>query len=303
MQELNDRVAVITGAASGIGRGMAEAFAAAGMKIVLSDIDAEALHATTQALRDSGAEAHGVPADVSKYEQVEQLAAVTLRQYGAVHVLCNNAGVIGGSNPSWTSTPQDWQWVLGVNLMGAVHGIRAFLPTMIAQDTPAHIVNTASVAGLAVGGNSALYTVSKFGVVALSESLHLELLQFGLKPKVSVLCPGYVATNLMDAYRHRPGDMADISSPTSSPLAQALHEWLGGQLKQGLQPRAVGEQVLAAIRDERFYILTHADDWRSHIEHRMQNILTVTNPSSLPVPGTQSLLSTLAKNGVRLSRA
>ena len=303
MQDVNNKVAVITGGASGIGRGMAEAFAAAGMKVVLSDIDAAALQATTQELRNAGADVHAVLTDVSKHEQVEQLAAATVEKYGAVHVLCNNAGVIGGRNPSWTSTPDDWQWVLGVNLMGVVNGIRAFLPRMIAQDTPAHIVNTSSVAGLAVGGNSALYTVSKFGVVALSESLYFELLQFGLKARVSVLCPGFVDTNLMDAYRHRPMDAAGISPPASSPMADAMREWLADQVKQGLKPRAVGEQVLAAIREERFYILTHAEEWRAHIERRMQDLVTATNPTSLPPPGMKSLLSKLASLGMRLPRS
>jgi len=293
MQDVNNRVAVITGAASGIGRGMAETFAAAGMKVVLSDIEADSLHATTQQLRDTGAEVHAVLADVSKHEQVEQLAAAALQKYGAVHVLCNNAGVGSGNTPSWTSTLDDWQWIIGVNLMGVVHGVRTFLPIMIAQDTPAHIVNTASLAGLAVSGNNMLYTVTKFGVVALSESLHLELAQGGFKPKVSVLCPGYVDTNILDSYRHRPTDGADISPPPSTPLGLAMREWLGDQLKGGLSPRAVGEEVLAAIREERFYILTHRE-WHSHMEHRMRNILTATNPTSLPPPGSESLMSKLA---------
>src|ERR1044071_7092190 len=164
MQDLAGKVAVITGAASGIGRGMAQAFTAAGMKVVLSDIDTEALHATTQALREGGADVHAVATDVSRHEQVAALAAATLQKYGAVHVLCNNAGVLAGTNPSWLSTPEDWQWILGVNLLGAVHGVRAFLPIMIEQGTPAHIVNTASLSGLASGGGNSLYTVSKFGV-------------------------------------------------------------------------------------------------------------------------------------------
>jgi NAD(P)-dependent dehydrogenase (short-subunit alcohol dehydrogenase family) len=298
MQDVDGRVAVITGAASGIGRGMAQAFVAAGMKVVLGDIDVEALNSTTQELRDGGADVHSVPVDVSKHEQVVQLAAATVQKYGAVHVLCNNAGVIGGGNPSWTSTPDDWQWILGVNLMGAVHGMRAFLPIMIAQDTPAHIVNTASVAGLAVGGNTALYTVSKFGVVALSECLHFELTQLGLKPKVSVLCPGFVDTNLMDAYRHRPADATGISPPGTTPRAQAVYKWLASQIKQGLSPRAVGEQVLAAIQEERFYILTHATDWQGRVEQRMRDILTATNPLLLPPPGAESLLKALASQGV-----
>jgi NAD(P)-dependent dehydrogenase (short-subunit alcohol dehydrogenase family) len=299
MQDVNGKIAVITGAASGIGRGMAETFAAAGMKVVLSDIEGPALHAATQQLRDAGAQVHAVQADVSKPEQVEQLAEATLQKYGAVHVLCNNAGVSAGVAPSWTSTLSDWNWIIGVNLLGVVHGVRTFLPIMIAQGTPAHIVNTASMAGLTASGGNMLYTVTKFGVVALSESLYLELQQSGSQTSVSVLCPGYVDTNILNCQRNRPAAAHDISPPPGDSVGTAFREWLGEQLKQGLSPRAVGEQVLAAIREQRFYILTHPE-WNGYIEHRMQSILSGSNPQRLPVPNVESLQSKLAALGVRL---
>src|SRR5580704_17515505 len=187
MKDFKDKVAVVTGAASGIGRGMAETFVAAGMKVVLSDIESGALDQTTRSLRDAGADVHAVRTDVSKPEQVDELAKQTVEKYGAVHVLCNNAGIATGvgGGASWKSPLNDWHWILGVNLMGVVHGIRAFLPVMIEQDTEAHIVNTASLAGLIPGG--ALYGATKFAVVALSENTYLELQRGGFKPKMSVL--------------------------------------------------------------------------------------------------------------------
>src|SRR5262249_5997642 len=162
--------AVVTGAASGIGRGMAESFLAAGMKVVLSDVEERALAQAEEALRAKGGDVHAVVANVSHAGQVEALAAAALRNYGAVHLLCNNAGVSAGGSPGWTTTLDDWRWVLDVNLMGVVYGIRTFLPIMIEQNTEAHVVNTASIAGL-IPGIALPYTVSKAAVVALSESV------------------------------------------------------------------------------------------------------------------------------------
>ena len=293
MKDVKDKVAVVTGAASGIGRGMAEVFAGAGMKVVLSDIEQPALERTRLALRASGAEVEAVATDVSRPEQVEQLAEHVLRTFGAVHVLCNNAGVgAPGSGPSWNRSLKDWQWILGVNLMGVVHGIRTFLPIMIKQDTEAHIVNTASLAGL-VPSMMTLYCTTKFAVVGLSESLNLELTRGNLKPRISVLCPGMVDTNILHSQRNRPAELTDDAPPPVTPVTEAIREWLGEQLKQGLSPRAVGEQVLAAIRDERFYILTHPDATPA-IEQRMQDLVRGDNPTPLPIPGIVSMMKKLA---------
>jgi NAD(P)-dependent dehydrogenase (short-subunit alcohol dehydrogenase family) len=293
MKDVKDKVAVVTGAASGIGRGMAEVFAGAGMKVVLSDIERPALERTCAALRASGADVQAVAADVSRPEQVEQLAEQTLRAYGAVHVLCSNAGVGGGgAGPSWTSSLKDWQWIIGVNLMGVVHGIRTFLPIMIKQDTEAHIVNTASLAGL-VPSMMTLYCTTKFAVVGLSESVNLELTRGGLKPKISVLCPGWVDTNILDSQRNRPAELANDAPAPVTPVGEVVRDWLGEQLKSGLSPRAVGEQVLAAIRDERFYILTHPAEMPA-VEQRMQDLVRGNNPTQLPIPGIESLMKRLA---------
>jgi len=288
MNEFKDKVAVVTGAASGIGRGMAEAFVAAGMKVVLSDIEQPVLEETARALLASGGDVHTVVTDVSKPEQIEQLAAQTLHKYGGVHVLCNNAGIgVQGGARSWTSTLKDWQWILGVNLMGVVHGIRTFLPIMIEQDTEAHIVNTASLAGL-TASMGALYGTTKFAVVGLSECLSRELQEGDFKPKVSVLCPGPVDTNILEARRNRPQELCNDTAEPERPATRIFREWLSEQLKQGLTPRAVGDLVVAAIRDERFYILTHPE-LTPAIEQRLRDILSGSNPTPIAIPDIESL--------------
>lgn len=292
MRDVKGKVAVVTGAASGIGRGMCETFVAAGMRVVLSDVEEKALALTTAALREGGADVHGVVTDVSKPEQVEALAQETLRTYGAVHVVCNNAGVGVTTFPSWTSTLDDWRWVLGVNLMGVIHGVRTFLPIMIDQGTEAHIVNTASLAGLLTGGGT-VYSVTKFGVVALSEGVYLELRQGGYKPSISVLCPGFVNTNILDSARNRPADLPDVGPPPTGLVFDVFREWFEEQLRNGMNPRRVGEIVLEAIREDRFYVLPHPDA-KPAIEHRMRQIVAGENPAPLPPPGFEALLQRLA---------
>jgi NAD(P)-dependent dehydrogenase (short-subunit alcohol dehydrogenase family) len=293
MKDVAGKVAVITGAAGGIGRGMAEAFAAAGMKVVLSDVEEPALSETTQALRNEGADVHAVVTDVSKADQVQALADESVRRFGTVDVLCNNAGIAVPTASSWETSLDDWKWIIDVNLMGVIYGVRSFVPIMLERGSESHIVNTASIAGLVAGGDIASYAVTKFGVVALSEHLYLELERAGAKTKVSVLCPGFVATNIMDSERNRPADLPDASPVPTDPQAEAFLDWFTGQLEKGLRPRAVGDQVLSAIREERFYILTHPD-WNYMIEHRVKTILDGRNPSAVPPPGIESLLEKLA---------
>lgn len=292
MKEFTGRVAVVTGAASGIGRALAECFAAAGMKVVLSDIEQPALEITTRALIATGADVLGVAADVSNADDVRRLADETLCRFGAVHILCNNAGVgVGAGAPSWTCTLNDWNWIVGVNLMGVVHGTRTFLPIMIEQGTEAHIVNTASFAGLVP--STTLYSTTKFAVVGFSEGVHAELRRARLKPRVSVLCPGHVATNIIDSQRNRPAELLNDSASDLSPTAAVFREWMTEQVKLGKSPHAVAQEVMAAIRDERFYILTHPE-WRPYIEQRMHDILGAGNPTLLPVPGIDSLMQKLS---------
>ena len=276
MKDFKDRVAVVTGAASGIGRGMAETFLAAGMKVVLADIEAPALDATARALADAGGDVHAVRVDVTKAEQVEDLAQQTLRKYGAVHVLCNNAGIFIRPGASWTSSLDDWRWMMDVNVMGVVHGVRAFLPIMIEQNVDAHIVNTASVGGLIAGGHT-IYGTSKYAVIGLSENLYLELARSGLKPKVSVLCPSVVNTNILTSRRNQPGAAADDETSAQSQAARQLREQAAQVLKSGLDPRAVGDLVLDGLRDERFYLLA-PPELAAVVERRLRVIVSGGNP-------------------------
>ena len=295
MKDVKNKVAVVTGAASGIGRGMAQSFAAAGMKVVLSDVEEARLEATCRDLRASGADVHAIITDVSKPADVRALADQSLSRYGAVHVLCNNAGVATGARPSWSASLDDWNWVLGVNLMGVVHGIRSFVPIMLEQRDEAHIVNTASMAGVVYGENT-VYTASKFAVVGLSESLQLELARPGHKIKVSVLCPGWVNTDINQAGRNRPGGVDLTKAAPRNPRQKVFAEWAAEQVANGLDPRGVGDQVLDAIRSERFYVFTHPE-WQPLIEHRMQTLLSAGNPTPLLPPGSESLLRRLAELG------
>lgn len=274
MKDLKNKVAVVTGAASGIGKGMTESFLKAGMKVVLSDIEETALEMTTQNFIDQGADVHSVIADVSNADDISNLAEQALKEYGAVHVLCNNAGVYAGSTPSWSSTLDDWNWIIGVNLMGVVHGIHTFLPIMIEQNEEAHIVNTASIAGIILSGG-ALYRTTKTAIVALSESLHQELERDGQKPNVSVLCPAIVDTNLLYSVRNRPAHL-----PESGPQAdKAGIEKAKQAFKQGLKPQMIGDQVVQAILDEQFYILPNPE-WNEQVMHRAELIVTERNPSN-----------------------
>lgn len=290
MRDVVNKVAVVTGAASGIGRGMAQSFVAAGMKVVLSDVEEARLAATCKELQASGADVHAVVTDVSKPDHVSALAQQSLSRYGAVHVLCNNAGVGTEARPSWNASLDDWNWVLGVNLMGVVHGIRNFIPIMIEQREEAHIVNTASLAGLIYGENT-VYAVSKFGVVALSESIQLELARAGRKIKVSVLCPAWVNTDITHASRNRPANVAPAAP--RAPLNQVFADWAAAQTASGLDPRVVGDQVLDAILSERFYVLTHPK-WQPLIEHRAKTLLRGANPTPMQPPGSESLMRDLA---------
>ena len=219
MRELKGKVAVVTGAASGIGRAMAERFAREGMKLVLADVEEAALAGAHAALIGAGAEAIAVRTDVSKWEQVEALAARAFEAYGAAHVLCNNAGVAAGG-VCWEVPHADWEWVLGVNQWGVIHGIRAFVPRMLAQGQ-GHVVNTASVAGLVTAPGMGTYCATKHAVVAISECLHLDLAVTGNSSKVQVsgLCPAWVKTNIADSERNRPE-----SAPRRPDAARTMQE-------------------------------------------------------------------------------
>jgi NAD(P)-dependent dehydrogenase (short-subunit alcohol dehydrogenase family) len=275
MKEFKDKVAVITGAASGIGRGLAERCAQEGMKVVLADVEVEALTRIEASMKASGATALAVRTDVSQARDVEAMAQKTLDAFGAVHLLCNNAGVAGTAAPVWESTCADWEWVLGVNLWGVIHGVRVFVPLMLAQETECHIVNTASMAGLISCPGLAAYKVTKHSVVSISETLHHELAERGAKVKVSVLCPGIVNTRILESARNRPGG----PPPTGpgDPASAAGWEALRQLLPAGMPPGQVAAAVFAALRRDQFYILTHPED-KEAVRTRMEDILQERNP-------------------------
>lgn len=277
MQDFKDKVAVITGAASGIGRALAERCVQEGMRVVLADVEEAALVQTEQELKATGAEVLAIRTDVAKAGDVAALAEQTFRTFGAVHLLCNNAGVGAGST-IWESTLADWQWVMDVNLWGVIYGLRVFVPIMLAQDTEGHIVNTASIVGLLPFHPSAPYQVTKHAVVALSEHLYRSLRQQQAQINVSVLCPGWVNTQIMDSGRNRPPELHDPSSNEPlSPEDEALIEEMRQAAQSGMSPQQVAEHVFRAIREEQFYILTHPE-YNLEVQKRMEDILQQRNP-------------------------
>jgi NAD(P)-dependent dehydrogenase (short-subunit alcohol dehydrogenase family) len=260
MRELGGKVAVVTGGASGIGYALCELFAREDMRVVVSDVAADRLEAAAAELRaTTGAEVLDVPADVTRWEDVEQLAKRAGERFGGAHVLCNNAGV-QRDGYSWDFSLDEWRWVLGVNLWGTIHGIKAFVPGMLERGEQAHVVNTASIGGLVAFPRLAMYTAAKAGVIGLSESLLNDLRDRGVPIGVSVLCPGPTMSGLREHSRTlRPtgSDDRPISLVTDVERVPALE---------------VAAQVLDAIRANRFWILTHPE-YNGMINRRYRGIV------------------------------
>ena len=253
MQTSPGSTAVVTGAASGIGLALAQRAAADGMNVVLADVDDAGLEAAAETME--GAPDGGVVTqhcDVSDPDQVEALAATAYDRFGSVELLCNNAGVGGGGVVAELSR-KDWEWVLGVNLWGVVHGVTSFLPRMVESGGPAHVVNTASMAGFFATAGMAPYAVSKFGVVALSESMRAELA--GTDVGVSVLCPGWVSTRIHESERNRPAELT-VERP---PRADEMRDMIRQVIESGLPPSAVADKVFDAVNGDRFWIFTHPE--------------------------------------------
>jgi len=270
-------VAVVTGAASGIGLAFAERFASEGMKVVMADVEAAALDAAAAAVRTKAPAVLAVRVDVSRPEDVERLARDTYAAFGAAHVVCNNAGVavIGAVHEHSLA---DWQWVMGVNLWGVIHGVRAFVPRMLAGGDEGHIVNTASMAGLTTAPFMSVYDVTKHGVVALSESMFKEFEATGAPIGVSVVCPGLINTRIMRSSRNRPPELAEEGK--AGPMAQAFGQGLSDRLIRGYPPSEVAEQVLGGIREKRFYIVPAQPEIRESATIRAQDIIELRNPTS-----------------------
>ena len=256
MDELTGKVAVITGGASGIGWALAQRFAAEGARVVVADVERGPLDDAAAALADE----HGadrvlaVPTDVRDADALDALATATFERFGTAHIVCNNAGVATGGL-SWAVPTERWRWIVDVNLLGVVHGIRAFVPRMIEQGE-GHVVNTASAAGLLTGPIMGPYAATKHAVVALSESLHADLTVTGAPVGVSVLCPEWVRTRIADADRNLPDDIGPVEPPPGfdvEPARNLLRSVIAG----GMDPAEVADAVVDAIRTRRFWILTH----------------------------------------------
>src|SRR5580692_6115328 len=266
MRELGGKTAFVTGGASGIGLALGRAFAQAGMKVMLADIEPDALAAAVESLRDVGPDVQGVACDVADAVSVERAAQASYAAFGHVHVVCNNAGVAGGSGIDDISL-DTWRWVLDVNLMGVLHGVHVFLPHIRAHGEGGHIVNTASMAGLNSGLGFSPYAASKFAVVNMSEGLAMQVAPLGIG--VTVLCPGFVRTRIWESGRNRPGRYGPAQAPDPASAAGKLAAQLAELGRSGLDPTDIASQVLTAIREDQLYVFTHAGpSWRAELKER-----------------------------------
>jgi NAD(P)-dependent dehydrogenase (short-subunit alcohol dehydrogenase family) len=274
MQAFKDKVAVVTGGASGIGRAIAEKCIAEGMRVVLADIEAPALQQTASEI---GGTAMPYRIDVSDGAAVEAMADAVYKEFGAVHLLFNNAGVASGGTPCWAQSMAAWEWVIGVNFYGVLNGIRSFVPRMLAGGEQGRVVNTASVAGLHASPMMAPYTATKHAVVALSEALYLELKMVNAKVSASVLCPAFVKTKIGESERNRPG--AVQANANASPEFAAM---IRSFIEAGVTPGSIAEQVFAAIRAEQFWILTHPE-FDAVLRADAEGMLARKNPEPMAV--------------------
>ena len=274
MRDLNGKVAVITGGASGIGLAMAERFAGEGMKLVIGDIQPDAIDRAVTQLQRHGVEVVGVRADVCRYEEVEALARAALDAFGKVHVVVNNAGV-SITGPTWRMSLDDWRWVLDVNFWGVVHGVRAFTPILIAQGEPAHVVNTASLAAFVGIGQHAPYCASKAAVLSVSQALRSELVAELHPIGVSVVCPGMVATEIHRSWRNRPqGDQPWSDREWNDPEVIAHANSVQGA---GVAPELIAEATLQAILEDRFYVF-HGDFVAPYLNTLLTPMINASEP-------------------------
>ena len=280
MKHLAGQVAVVTGAAGGIGLAMARLFAQQGMKLVLADIEAASLQAAWVALKSAGASAIAVQTDVSSEAHIKALADAAYAEYGAVHVLCNNAGVATPAlrTLAWETPLSDWEWIHRVNFMGVLYGVREFVPRMLAGGAQGHVVNTASVAGLVTGSNP--YFVYKHAVSCFTEGLYKDLKGAGAKVSASVLCPGLIRTRIMEAERNRPAQWGPSTDVTALPgNIQAMAANFRAALEAGFDPAQVADAVLDAILNDRYYIIPAQQGLLDLVDLRMQDIQARRNPT------------------------
>jgi NAD(P)-dependent dehydrogenase (short-subunit alcohol dehydrogenase family) len=260
MENLKGKTAVVTGGASGIGRALCLAFAGEGAHVVVADIDEAGMAETATGVKKAGTRALTVKTDVTKLASVQALAERAWQEMGGVHVVCNNAGVAvhGGLE---SATHRDWEWVLNVNLWGVIHGVEAFVPRMIAQKEPGHIVNTASMAGLIASQGLGVYNTSKYAVVGLSETLQKDLRQYDIG--VSVLCPMGVSTKIRTSERNRPADLQNLKGPEENDWFRLIGRYL--------EPEDVAGRVLRAVKANRLYVITH-EEAREPLRRRFERM-------------------------------
>ncbi len=285
MDHFEGKTAVVTGAASGIGLGMTEALTARGMKVVMADVQEGPLEIEAERLTRENKDVLPRLTDVSQRDQIDALLAAATDAFGPVHVLCNNAGVGGAPGPIWATPPDTWDWVMGINLDGVMHGLRAFVPHMLEHGEPAHVVNTSSIAGLMTGGGN-VYGVTKHAVTRISEGLYFDLAERDANIGVTCLCPGIINTNIVKSSLRAPGT-APASPPSDPDVADRIQTFRKYFAEQGMDPRVVGELVANAIRDNQFYLFTQ-DEFATNIKSRFDQINAAANPV-LPGPLPETL--------------
>ena len=280
MENFQGKTAVVTGAASGIGHALALRFCEEGMNVVLADIEPAALKVAVSELESSGYSVCGVVTDVAKPEQVSALADAAFDTFGGAHIVCNNAGIFTGGL-LWEESLADYQWSLDVNLWGVIHGVRAFVPRMIDQGEPCHVVNTASMAALTTMPFAGVYHMTKHAVLAFSESLYHELALTAPQVGVSVLCPELIKTGIAKSDRNRPAQYSGEGDIIESDARTMVHDSIASGVSSGLPPREMAERVLQAVKDNRFYILSN-DGWMESARTRIEDILQGRNPTLAP---------------------
>jgi NAD(P)-dependent dehydrogenase (short-subunit alcohol dehydrogenase family) len=276
MQDFEGKTAVITGGASGIGRALAERFAQARMNVVLADIEQDALDRAVKEMEERQYRVLGVQANTMVRDSVLSLAERVTAEFGKVHILCNNAGVANRgelAKPVWEVSDADWNWVMGVNFWGVLYGLQAFVPGMLAHGEQGHIVNTASLAGWMPGGGT--YGVSKHGVLSLTETLYRDLKARGAAVSASVLCPGFVNTQIFNSERNRPAELGTVAAP--DPMAQAM---ASSMLSMGKQPSEIADTVFDSIANDRFYVLPHPA-WDNIVKARVDAAIARGAPMQL----------------------
>ena len=271
--EVAGKVAVVTGAASGMGRAFAQRFAEAGMKLAIADVDEAGLEEAASEMRAEGHQVLSVPTDVSKLPALERLAGATLSRYGSVHLVCNNAGVEGYLDGAiWEATEKEWTWTVGVSFWSVVYGVRTFVPLLLANEDGGHMVNTCSMTSVVKARN--MYGIAKHAVLGLTETLDADLRERGAKVRVTALCPGIVATRLFQGSRNRPAELQNEVPAPGADAGQELRARMHDRLSEGMPPSEVAEILFEAIKEDRLYVLAD-HDWDAQIVARNEEILSL----------------------------